>query len=274
MDAIITARTIKPVDRLTTLPPELQHLMFDYLLVNHIPDAALYLPDSARHRKRLHDLDKLAATCRVLRTQLNLWADHWLISHASITKYKRFKTHKRQQTRKLLRGRGALLNWLEIHCMFCGKLCTARNAVFVSELRCCAACDDEQWPKIPMEAAKKAYGLQDYHLRPDKHFSPSMARHMPKIRHRSHTSWFTGAGDGIPTTIFLVDDVVGLARKLRGTFPSPEEQAAALERRKADEEHSDLQRAKAHALFSCSKVAVSLTREAHRPLHSPLRAWD
>ena len=133
-------------DHLTRLAPELQHMIFGYLLPSHEPDKAFETEPSKDEKKGCtHSLDYLAATCKALRDEVNEWALHFLAQHKDITKYKPFKTNRIQQRRDFLRGRHGLLTWADKHCVFCGNK-SSRSAILMNGLRCCSKCDKEQWP--------------------------------------------------------------------------------------------------------------------------------
>lgn len=139
-------------DHLSSLAPELQHMIFDHLLPSHEPDKAFDDLDRAppptpktKKQPNTHPLDYLAATSKALRDEVNEWALHFLAQHKEITKYRHFKTEKIQQRRDFLRGRHGLLTWMERHCVFCGNK-SSRSAILMNGLRCCKKCDKEQWP--------------------------------------------------------------------------------------------------------------------------------
>ena len=149
--------TTQPQDHLTSLPPEIQQIIIGYLFPTHEPDKAFESGTIGSDRDGLfcHPLDYLAATCKVLRGEVMEWSFRFLSQHPVITKYKTLKTTRLQARRNLLRGRGGLLTWAEKHCVFCGKA-TSRSAILMNGLRCCTACDKEQWPeKITKTDAKK-----------------------------------------------------------------------------------------------------------------------
>ena len=223
----------KPRDHLTALPSELQHLIFGYVFPTHEPDKAFEL-ETTYYEKRgpaSHPLDYLAATCRSLRGEVMEWSLHFLMRHHNITKYKPLKTVKLQARRNLLRGRGGLLTWAEKNCVFCGKP-SSRSAILVNSLRCCVACDKEQWPdKITRSDAKKQFDLKDHHLLPHHHHSPSaaklLAKHpggLPKLRYGTYMS------SNVATTMFLKKDVEALAILAHGDLK------AHLTKRQADRE--------------------------------------
>lgn len=209
-----------PIDRLTTLPPELTHLICDFLLPTHEPDIAFEDILKEKSIGTSHALDHLAATRHTLRAQVNSWAHHFLRQHAAITHYKGPKPSKKKpkSLENNLRGRRGLLTWTETHCIFCGKK-SNRSAILANGLRCCSACDREQWPdKITKTAAKKDYDLKDHHLLPHQHQHPSplLARHpaknLPCLRYGTYIS------SNVPTTMFLSSDVLALANHVHGDF--------------------------------------------------------
>lgn len=74
-------------DHLNALTPELQHMIFSYLLASHEPDKAFNEAETPRsERPRSHPLDYLAATCKNLRDEVNEWAMHFLARHRNVTK--------------------------------------------------------------------------------------------------------------------------------------------------------------------------------------------
>ncbi|KAI7087794.1 hypothetical protein KC356_g3829 [Hortaea werneckii] len=185
--------TTETKDHLTSLPPELIHLICDYLFPEHYPDIAFHPNHNNYHTTRPHILENLAATCQTLRSTINTWALHFLRRHSQITKYRDLANPEKQGVRNLLRapinhhsnnnnsaGRPpgkttsssskkpplSLLAWKETHCIFCGKP-SRRHAILVSSYRCCSACDKREWPeKITKTRAKTEYYLGDHHLFP------------------------------------------------------------------------------------------------------------
>ncbi|KAK3073153.1 hypothetical protein LTR53_005535 [Teratosphaeriaceae sp. CCFEE 6253] len=233
--------TVEPVDRLTALPPELQHLIFDYLLPSHEPDIA-FRDDCRPSKRRRHVLAKLAATCRSLYGQLNSWAEYWLRVQVSLVPNRRksktsstvpvqicanpntaaglptaeSKNTRRQHALSHLSGRGGLLWGIERYCVFCGKR-SVRSAILANGLRCCATCDQAQWPdKITKTKAKEEFDLKDHHLLPHLHFtSASLRKHstggkFPKIRYGTYLT------SNVATTMFLTADVRRLAEMVHG----------------------------------------------------------
>ncbi|KAK4544854.1 hypothetical protein LTR36_003758 [Oleoguttula mirabilis] len=221
------------IDRLTSLPPELMHLVCDFLLPSHQPNIA-FTADAPDH-SLTHALDYLAATCRTLRGEVNSWAQHFLRHHASITHHKDLKTPKLQSTRNFLRGKAGLLTWAEKHCLFCGKT-SARSAILVNGFRCCAHCDKQQWPrKITKTAAKTKYDVKEHHLLPSTH--PSLMRlkqpgNLPRLRYGTYLS------SNVQTTMFLEADVRRLADHLYGDWERhmADKRAAAQTRKRVKEE--------------------------------------
>lgn len=128
---------------LTQLPPELLHNIFSFLFPTHAPDRAVY--DNKKEKKCSHELDKVAATCKLLRAEVSEWALHFLISHNNITKFKLPKSAaKKSGTVNHLRGRKGLLTWSSNHCIFCGTK-SGRSAILANGFRCCSACDKARW---------------------------------------------------------------------------------------------------------------------------------
>jgi hypothetical protein len=130
-------------DHLTALPAELLHTIFSFLLPTHYPERAAY--DGCQEQRYCHPLDYVAATSKHLRSEVNEWALHFLLSYKAITNFER----PRSATKKSggvnhLRGRKGLLTWISSHCIFCGKT-SRRQAILVNGFRCCAACDRAQW---------------------------------------------------------------------------------------------------------------------------------
>ncbi|RMY37089.1 hypothetical protein D0866_03491 [Hortaea werneckii] len=181
--------TTEPKDHLTSLPPELIHLICDYLFPEHYPNIAFHPNHSNYHSSKPHTLENLAATCHTLHSTINTWALHFLRQHSQITKYRDLADPQNQETRNFLRASTnhhlsnstskpgqtrsnkklplSLLPWKDRHCIFCGKP-SQRHAILVSSFRCCSACDKGEWPeKITKTRAKTEYYLTDQHL-----FSP------------------------------------------------------------------------------------------------------
>ncbi|RMY93466.1 hypothetical protein D0864_05697 [Hortaea werneckii] len=151
--------TTKPKDHLTSLPPELIHLICDYLFPEHYPDIAFHPNHTHYHTAEPHILENLAATCHTLHSTINTWALHFLRQHSQITKYRDLANPKKQQIRNFLRAPNnhhrksssssstskpskpsnpkpplSLLAWKETHCIFCGKP-TQRHAILISSFR-------------------------------------------------------------------------------------------------------------------------------------------
>lgn len=130
-------------DHLTQLPAELLHAIFSFLLPTHAPDRTVY--GSKEEKPCSHELDKVAATCKLLRSEVSEWALHFLLSHRSITKFALPKsTAQKSGIVNHLRGRKGLLTWTSTHCIFCGKK-SKRSAILVNGFRCCSACDKAHW---------------------------------------------------------------------------------------------------------------------------------
>ncbi|RMX72684.1 hypothetical protein D0869_14366 [Hortaea werneckii] len=179
--------TTEPKDHLTSLPPELIHLICDYLFPEHYPDIAFHPDHNNYHSHKPHILENLAATCPTLHSTINTWALHFLRQHSQITKYRDLANPQNQETRNFLRAPPkpfsnkdqnttnnpsskkpplSLLPWKDRHCIFCGKP-SQRHAILVSSFRCCSACDKREWPeKITKTRAKTEYYLTDQHLFP------------------------------------------------------------------------------------------------------------
>ncbi|KAK0274437.1 hypothetical protein LTR35_011591 [Friedmanniomyces endolithicus] len=204
-------------DRINTLPVELQRVIFGYLLPSHRPDQGLQ-PELLISKKPPHALYQLAATCRSLDQQLQSWAQHWLKSHAAITKYK--QSRDTQPGRRFLTGKHGLLFWIKRRCVFCGKQ-THRSAILANGLRCCIVCDQEQWPdKITKTKAKEEYNLRDHHLLPRYYHHPSYAK-LAKLGITSgiiEPRYGTCQVANVMTTMFLLSDVQRLAEAIHGNF--------------------------------------------------------
>ncbi|RMY78831.1 hypothetical protein D0863_00420 [Hortaea werneckii] len=180
--------TTEPKDHLTSLPPELIHLICDYLFPEHYPDIAFHPNHNNYHSHKPHILENLAATCPTLHSTINTWALHFLRQHSQITQYRDLAKPQNQETRNFLRASPnnhlsnstskpgqtnsnrkpplSLLPWKDRHCIFCGKP-SQRHAILVSSFRCCSACDKREWPeKITKTRAKTEYYLSDQHLFP------------------------------------------------------------------------------------------------------------
>ncbi|RMX95290.1 hypothetical protein D0867_13553, partial [Hortaea werneckii] len=134
--------TTEPKDHLTSLPPELIHLICDYLFPEHYPDIAFHPDHNNYHSHKPHILENLAATCPTLHSTINTWALHFLRQHSQITKYRDLANPQNQETRNFLRAPPkpfsnkdqnttnnpsskkpplSLLPWKDRHCIFCGK---------------------------------------------------------------------------------------------------------------------------------------------------------
>lgn len=238
----------EPKDHLTALPTELQHIIIGFLYPTHQQEKAFHEstknpPDcEVREKAACHPLDFLAATCTTLRNEIMVWSRIMLVKHSDITNYKPLKTTKLQSQRNFLRGRGGLLTWTEKHCVFCGKK-SARSAVLMNGLHCCAPCDRDQWPdKITKTEAKRRYHLNDHHLLPEREFGRSLAKllrkhpgGLPKLRYGTYIS------SGVATTMFLRQDVEALSILAHGDFK------AHLDRKQAERDERKRKRAEAQA---------------------------
>jgi len=118
------------------LPPELVRTICSYLLISHEP-----------HRSSLDTeppspLTQLALVSHACRDAVESYARGLLLQWAPVTestvdrmlKSKKTKTH-----------RGILLQWKEVHCVWCGKE-SERKAILATGLGCCWDCDKEEWP--------------------------------------------------------------------------------------------------------------------------------
>ncbi|CAK4030371.1 Hypothetical predicted protein [Lecanosticta acicola] len=238
-----------PENWLTQLPSELLYNIFDYLFVRHQPDQLSYHLD--RPPPCDHELDKLAATCRSLRNEINDWAIHFLLQHQDITRYKPPKqTVKKDKTFNALRGRGAqgLLSWTERHCIVCGKN-TQCWATLVNGLKCCRPCDKIFWPnKITKTNACKEYDLKDFHLFPRLYAGTAQIlalrakfpRGIPTIRYGTRDS------AGVVAKMLLREDVRWLAGLHHGDLDTHlENRRARLEERRRKMEENRKRKAAA-----------------------------
>ncbi|RMY31896.1 hypothetical protein D0865_14875 [Hortaea werneckii] len=246
--------TTEPKDHLTSLPPELIHLICDYLFPEHYPDVAFHPNHNNYHSSKPHTLENLAATCHTLHSTINTWALHFLRQHSPITKYRDLANPQNQETRNFLRASTnhhlsnnstgkpgktssnrkpplSLLPWKDRHCIFCGKP-SQRHAILVSSFRCCSACDKREWPeKITKTRAKTEYYLSDHHLFPPASPSPSLtsnpgARDDPSTREAGKKGgkvervrpirYGSYISSNVATTMFLERDVRGLAEEVHG----------------------------------------------------------
>jgi len=192
-------------DRLTALPPELLQQISSYLYAAHSPDQALNVLDD--HHAGVpfkpqvpRDLANFARASKCLYQQTNAWAHLFLHTHRDITKYRIYKTAKAAARQNVESPLQKLLQWSARNCVFCGKT-SARSAILVNGLRCCRACDREQWPeKITETAARKQYKLF-------KHRCPmqgsSLRREVPRMKLRYGTYFCMG----VCTTMYLRKDV-------------------------------------------------------------------
>ncbi|RMZ18421.1 hypothetical protein D0862_00394 [Hortaea werneckii] len=249
--------TTEPKNHLTSLPPELIHLICDYLFPEHYPDIAFHPNHNNYHSNKPHPLENLAATCHTLHSTINTWALHFLRQHSQITKYRDLANPKKQQIRNFLRAPNnhhsnnnnnsstsnpskpsnpkpplSLLPWKDRHCIFCGKP-TQRHAILISSYRCCSACDKREWPeKITKTRAKTEYYLNDHHLFPRA--SPSSltaypsahdpltdvkggSRYYGRLRGPRPIRYGSYISSNVATTMFLERDVRRLAEEVHGT---------------------------------------------------------
>ncbi|RMX85261.1 hypothetical protein D0867_15896, partial [Hortaea werneckii] len=247
--------TTEPKDHLTSLPPELIHLICDYLFPEHYPNIAFHPNHSNYHSSKPHTLENLAATCHTLHSTINTWALHFLRQHSQITKYRDLADPQNQETRNFLRASTnhhlsnstskpgqtrsnkklplSLLPWKDRHCIFCGKP-SQRHAILhlfspvsspslTSYPRARDDPSDSTWRE-----AKKKEGKQEGARNEDQ----SLRRRPRPIRYGSYIS------SNVATTMFLERDVRGLAEEVHGTGDGgwkgykERRTAAAEERRK------------------------------------------
>ncbi|EME78261.1 uncharacterized protein MYCFIDRAFT_80690 [Pseudocercospora fijiensis CIRAD86] len=226
-------------DRLSALPPELLHHIIGYLWPTHFAEKAFHeTRQSCRcsHCVRSthgnnHDLDYLAATCKILRAEVNDWARSWLLQHSDITKFNEGRiwpkaTTKRNgvvQMRKnfntnFLRGRnGALLNWMDTNCIFCGRK-SRRAAIMMNGFRCCTHCDKKEWPeKVTMSQAVEDYGLSKKELLPTREASHTEVARMREEFPGFQGIWYgTYVSSNVRTTMFMKHDLRRLATTIFG----------------------------------------------------------
>ncbi|PPJ60688.1 hypothetical protein CBER1_03449 [Cercospora berteroae] len=217
-----------PVDHLTALPSELLQNIISYLFPTHKPDKVLL---RNQPRTTPHDLEHLSNTCRTLHHEVHAWAQHFLLHHQPITKFKPPQnappsTKRKKQTSKTpvmsqtnyLRNRNrssqALLTWSTSKCTFCGKP-SSRSAILMNGLNCCSTCDSTHWPdKITKTTALKEYDLKPYHLDTSlaEEWEPAQLiwTWAKKVRYGVYIC------QGAPTTMFLRKDVEVRAREVHG----------------------------------------------------------
>lgn len=211
-------------EHITRLPSELLHIIFNYLFVRHYPNKVLGgrteahdVPKAYATARYSHPLDFVAATCRTLRSEANDWGIHFLVQHKDVTRFTSPK-RKKDHTFNMLRGRTGLLSWAERHCIFCGRT-SARSAILINGLRCCAKCDKAQWPdKITKTDARENFDLRDEHLLPHRPHGTVLADKieakfpdgLPRIHYGAYIQ------QGGVTVMFLKKDVERLARLYHG----------------------------------------------------------
>ncbi|KAK5165140.1 uncharacterized protein LTR77_009237 [Saxophila tyrrhenica] len=227
--------TKEPKDHLTALPSELQHEILDYLFPTHDPDAAAkanyVAPSNQPDTKRHHSFDALAATCHALRDGTFSWARLWLIRHQEITNYLPARPELQKKRDFLRGGPSGLLNWMDRHCVFCGKK-SIRTAIMMNGLRCCRDCDGKHWPeKITKTDAKAQYDLKENQLLPNQHPAAKMLnRHpggLPVLRYGTYMV------SSVVTTMFMRSDVEALAKLAHGDLKAHfAKREAAREERK------------------------------------------
>lgn len=220
-----TSNREKGSERITKLPSELLHIIFNCLFVRHYPNKVLGgrteahdTPRGYANTEHAHPLDFVAATCRTLRSETNDWAIHFLVQHKDITRFTALPRKKKDHTFNMLRGRTGLLSWAERHCIFCGRN-SSRSAILINGLRSCAACDKVQWPdKITKTDAREKFDLKDEHLLPQRPHGSALAvkleaqfpNGLPRIHYGAYIQ------QGGTTVMFLKKDVEKLARLHHG----------------------------------------------------------
>ena len=195
-------------DHFTPIPPEVTQLIASYLYATHIPDKAYVLNPCAATISI--DLLNLASTSKTFHQQINNWAHHFLHQYRAITKYKDFKTAQAASRQRPLRE---LLRWSSKNCVFCGKK-SARSAILMNGLRCCRACDREQWPgKITKTEAMKEYNLKEHQILPSQHHAKKLLTLHPGLPMLRYGTYFSA---GVLTTMFLKRDVEAFAELAHG----------------------------------------------------------
>lgn len=208
MDNIITAER---VDRISSLPPEILHEICAYLFPIHKSNIALDFDEHIAYGT-IYPLRQLSLTSKTLKDAVNQFCLHFFRQHAKITRH---KSSTKNPARDYVHGKYGLLTWQRKHCAFCGKK-SARRAILMNGLRCCAPCDKEQWPdKITKTEAKKAFDLKDYHILPHLFQDPAGSLRkrvlaLPKLRYGYYIC------SNIPTTMFIRQDVRRLAELVHG----------------------------------------------------------
>jgi hypothetical protein len=195
-------------DHFTPIPPEVTQLIASYLYATHVPDKA-YLPNSGSTTIST-DLLNLASTSKAFHQQTNNWAHHFLHQHRAVTKYKDFKTAQAASRQRPLRE---MLQWSSKNCVFCGKK-SPRSAILMNGLRCCRACDREQWPeKITKTEAIKMYKLKEHQILPSQHHAKKLLTLHPGLPMLRYGTYFSA---GVLTTMFLKHDVEAFAELAHG----------------------------------------------------------
>lgn len=220
-------------DHLTTLPSELLQAIASYLFATHEPDKALQSIIGQRTASaQPHDLESLAATCRILRNEVNNWALHFLLEHRRITGYAapesaekaKPKRPKKSQPSSATLGTNflrisksaGLLSWSEKKCVFCGKT-SARSAIMMNGLKCCKECDKVEWKdKITKTDATKEYDLKDHQLLPQRQKAGPILRNVFKELGIPRLRYGTYVCQGGTTTMFMREDVRKFAEQVHG----------------------------------------------------------
>jgi hypothetical protein len=195
-------------DHFTPIPPEVTQLIASYLYATHIPDKAYHPNPSVATISA--DLLNLSSASKTFNQQTNNWAHHFLHQHRAVTKYKDYKTAQAASRQRPLRE---LLQWSSKNCVFCGKK-SARSAILMSGLRCCRACDREQWPeKITKTDAIKDYKLKEHQILPSQHHAKKLLTLHPGLPMLRYGTYFSA---GVLTTMFLKNDVEAFAKLAHG----------------------------------------------------------
>jgi hypothetical protein len=192
------------METLETLPMELQHMIFSYLIrpLSSYPGdgmprtryehSSLLRSTRDKDALKMHPYLNLAASSRQLRDTVEAFCHSLLVQHHSSTDK---SVSQRKKVKKPYRA-----IWLQKcykHCLFCGKSST-RRAVFNMLMWCCLKCDNLHYgkrivcyPSCSLEASSQLT------LR-----SPNQQRH-PSIRSKKFISALHSSSFTPPTSSLL-----------------------------------------------------------------------
>lgn len=234
-------------DHFTPIPAEVIQSIASYLYATHVPDKAYH--SNSSKATTATDLINLALTSKTFYQQTNDWAHHFLHQHRAITKYKDYKTARAASRQRPL---CEFLRWSRKNCVFCGKKST-RSAILMNGLRCCRACDREQWPeKITKTDAIKRFNLREHQLLPNQHHANKLLTLHPGLPILRYGTYWSA---GVLTTMFLQSDVEAFAQLAHGDLKVHlKKREVARKKRLANQKERD---ERAERQFEADQAAIA-----------------